>query len=315
MDGTVTSFFAGMAPHATTAGQEPQQRIPPHRTGMEGRLFLSLHRDTAWARTTLAWQRSEPPLSVQRALYCEAGLPDMAYIYITSTSGGILQGDRHLVGLELGRGARAHVTTQGATRIYGTDRTSGEKGATQTLQARLDGGSYLEYMPDQIIPYANSGFSQDAAFAVHETATLVYAETISPGRAGMGESFAYRSCSLRMRVTDQDGRFRFVDAARMVPSQPSSIRSFGVMGGYDTVSSLYVLTERRHVADLQRGIDGIILGDGSVAGGAAVMSGGTGVLARLLAHDAESAKAATGAAAALARRTILDAPFTAVRKS
>ncbi len=330
--------------------------IPPHRTGMEGRLHLSLLYDGA--RTIIAGQRAEPPLAVQRALYCEQSLPGMAYVYVTSTSGGILQGDRHVTRFDLGGGARAHITTQGATRIYGTRdsaRTEKKPAARASLRMSLGESSYLEYMPDQIIPYAGSRFRQDAVMSVHETATLVYAETVSPGRVGMGESFEYESCSLRMRVTDQNGRFRFVDAARMEPrvaslqsspsassqtayslspsSQPSDstqasslqpqsadepeldIKSFGIMEEYDVVSSLYVITEKKHVESLQKGMDGAILQHGEVAGGATVMSGNTGVMARLLGRDTESVGSAVTEAAAYARKVVLGAPFTGIRKS
>ena len=352
--GAAAAAGGGTAPQRYD--EEAADIIPPHRTGMEGRLHLSLLYDGT--RTIIAGQRAEPPLAVQRALYCEQSLPDMAYVYVTSTSGGILQGDRHVTRFDLGDGARAHITTQGATRIYGTRdsaRTEKKAAARASLRMSLGESSYLEYMPDQIIPYAGSKFRQDAVISVHETATLMYAETVSPGRVGMGESFEYESCSLRMRVTDQNGRFRFVDAARMEPrvaslqssppaspqtayslsssSQPSAstqtsslqsqsankptldIKSFGIMEKYDVVSSLYVITEKKHVESLQKGIDGTILRHGEVAGGATVMSGKTGVMARLLGRDTESVGSAITEAAAYARKVILGAPFTGIRKS
>ena len=329
----------GVAATAATAegGVLPRDdtyAIPPHRTGMEGRLHLSLHRDCV--RTVLGSQRAEPPLSVQRALYCEELLPDMAYVYITSTSGGMLQGDRHITRFDLDAGARAHITTQGATRIYGDDEASPgmeKPAARSSLRMSLGENSYLEYMPDQIIPYTGSRFQQDADILVHETATLAYVETVTPGRVGMGESFAYKSCNLKMRVTDQGGRFRFIDAARMEPraaqpslSQPSlrpqsknrselDIKSFGIMAEYNVVSSLYIITQKKHVDKLQKDIDGIILQHDKIAGGATTMRGSTGVMARLLGPDTESVKSAITEAAAYARKIILGAPFTDIRKS
>lgn len=332
--GVVAATAATAAAEEGASPQDDTYAIPPHRTGMEGRLHLSLHRDDA--RTVLGSQRAEPPLSVQRALYCEELLPDMAYVYITSTSGGMLQGDRHITRFDLGAGARAHITTQGATRIYGDDEASQgikKPAARSSLRMSLGENSYLEYMPDQIIPYAGSRFQQDADISVHETATLAYVETVTPGRVGMGESFAYKSCNLKMSVTDQDGRFRFIDAARMEPrvAQPSSsqpslrpqsknkseldIKSFGIMAEYNVVSSLYVITQERHVDRLQKDIDGIILRHDKIAGGATTMRGNTGVMARLLGPDTESVKSAITEAAAYTRKIILNAPFTDIRKS
>ena len=298
---------------------------PPNRMGREGRLYLSLRRGhDSDTKTRLTGCRSEPPLSVQRALYCEPGLPDMAYVYVASTSGGILQGDRHAISIGLGADAMAHVTTQGATRIYGTNRGAGGAAgleavaaARQALRISMGERSYLEYIPDQTIPYAGSVFWQDVELSIHDTATLAYAEILSPGRAGMGESFAYRLYGTRIRAVDQDGGFRFADAARITPLD-SRVDAFGVMGGYDTVASVYVITEQRYVESLQKGIDEMILQnhDGSdVTGGAAVMSGGAGVLVRLLGTGTEHVRSAVDGAAGLVRRTVLDAPFTRVRKS
>ncbi len=352
----VTATSAAAATGRGAASQKYKETvdiIPPHRTGMEGRLHLLLLHDGA--KTIIASQRAEPPLAVQRALYCEQFLPDMTYVYVTSTSGGILQGDRHVMRFDLGCSARAHITTQGATRIYGTkDSARIEKPAAQvSLRMSLEESSYLEYMPDQIIPYAGSRFQQDVTLSVHDTATLVYAETLSPGRIGMGELFEYESCSLKMRVTDHNGKFRFVDTARMDPRntslQPSAsphtahslssspqpsdstqtlslqsqsvdapeldIKSFGIMEKYNVVSSLYVITEKKHVENLQKVIDHTILQHDKVIGGATVMSGSTGVMARLLGRDTESITSTITDAAAVARKIILGAPFTDIRKS
>ena len=336
-----------VAAAAAAAASTPMAPVPPHRIGREGRLYLSLRRDDASdSRTILAGCRAEPPLSVQRALYCEQGLPGMAYVYVSSTSGGILQGDRHVIRLDLGAGATSHITTQGATRIYGTDCPPAPGGAAgtptsaaaptvtsppasssstttaaappeaarQTLHASLGERAYLEFIPDQTIPYAGSAFVQDVTLSVHDTATAIYAEIISPGRAGMGESFAYRLYDTKITVTNHDGTFRLADAARITP-QDSRVGSLGMMGKYDTVASMYVITEQRHVGPLQQEIDSMILQDDAVAGGAAVTHNDSGVLVRLLGSGSEPVKSAMYGAARLVRNAVLGAPFTQVRKS
>lgn len=285
------------------------------RVGKDGSLFLSLRQSDA--KTILARQRSEPPLCVQRALYCEHDLPEMAYVYLSSTSGGMLQGDTYTINFDLGPETKAHITTQGAARIYGTDRHDNALQAVQRIKMSLGENAYLEYIPDQIIPYADSRFTQETALSIHETATIIYAETVTSGRAGMGESFAYESCNLRMRAADQNQTFRFVDSARMTPLRSPGISTFGIMNKYGVISSLYILTKQKHVQHLQKNIEKIILqrhNDTAVDGGAAVMSGRTGVLVRLLGDDNESVKSVVNESVACARKMILDAPFTNVRK-
>ena len=301
-------------------------------TGRNGILQLSFHYDVQRAKTTLAKQRSEPPLCVQRAVYCEEALADMAYVYIASTSGGMLQGDTYAMDFEMGKQTKAHITTQGATRIYGTNNNISKCNTTQSLCISLQEHAYLEYIPDQIIPYADSEFSQDATFLVHETATLVYSEMITPGRVGMGESFRYKSCNLKMRVVNQNGNIRFIDASKMMPhaskikksnemqeqhTSNSDISSFGIMNMWEVVSSIYIITEKKYVEQLQNEIDHTILKKykGVVMGGAAIMKDSTGILVRLLSKDVESVKIITNDVIKCARKIILDAPFTGIRKN
>lgn len=292
------------------------------RTGRDGLLCLLLRQ--AHGRTVVAEQRTEPPLAMQRALYCEYSLPDMAYLYIASTSGGILQGDRQVISIKSEGASKAHITTQGATRVYGTDAQVG-RGASQLHKIALAHDSYLEYIPDQIIPYAGSRFTQDTEISMHGTSTLVYAETVAPGRVGMGESFAYESCRLRIRIADDQKRLRYADAAVMDPSR-AGMNSFGVMGGYGIVSSVYILTDCRIVPVLYDDIHQALrppAGAGAqsskqeaaVIGGATLLGCGAGILVRLLGADSESVKRAVDGVVRQARRHVLGAPFTKVRKS
>ena len=113
-----------------------------------------LERDSATGKTVIREQYSRVPLLAQRAIYLEETLPAMAYVYIVSPSGGILQGDRYRIDIALGNHTIAHVTTQGAMRIYKMDQNY----ASQIINIKVGDESYFEYIPDQIIPFRNSRF-------------------------------------------------------------------------------------------------------------------------------------------------------------
>ena len=87
------------------------------KTGKVGILHLKFEKDSLSGNTIIKEQYSHVPLLAQRAMYLEESLPTMAYVYIVSPSGGILQGDRYQIDIKLGNNTYAHVTTQGATRI------------------------------------------------------------------------------------------------------------------------------------------------------------------------------------------------------
>ena len=103
------------------------------KAGKLGALFLLLEKNAKVNKTVIKEQFSKVPLFTQRALYLEESLPSMAYLYIISPSGGVLQGDRYRIDIKLAENAIAHITTQGATRLYRMDKNF----ATQILNMFL----------------------------------------------------------------------------------------------------------------------------------------------------------------------------------
>ena len=81
--------------------------------------------------------------------------------------------------------AVAHMTTQGATKIYSMNSNS----ASQIVNITVDENCYLEYIPDQIIPYKNSRYYQKVNLNVHENSTLVYSEILTPWKSCNGRIF------------------------------------------------------------------------------------------------------------------------------
>lgn len=75
-------------------------------------------------------------------------LPGMPCVYMISTSGCVLQGDRLYVDIAMGPGSMAHVTTQSATKVHEMDANFASQVQTVTLAEH----SYLELMPGMTIP-------------------------------------------------------------------------------------------------------------------------------------------------------------------
>lgn len=276
--------------------------------GREGRLRLVFRKDSG---TVLSEQFAEAPFHAQRAMYCEESLPEMAYLYMMSSSGGILDGDSHRTEITLEEGAMVHLTTQGATRIHG----AGPAGARQGVRMDLGRDSYLEFIPDQIIPYRDSRYVQKTSITAHDSATLVYTEVLSSGRLAMAESFQYESCLLETVATGRDGRTRFADVAHIEPKR-RDVSAYGVMGGYKVAGSAYVLAPQPYVPGLYGDLNGLASsGEGSTAGGASIMPDGSGVLVRVLGYAAGDVSGMMLSAAALVRRRVLGASFSDIRKS
>src|SRR5215207_3539976 len=210
------------------------------KAGKVGALVLKMEHDPGRQKTVAKEQYSKVPLYTQRVLYLEEALPNMAYMYIMSPSGGILQGDRYRMDITLRKHAFAHITTQGATRIY---RMEGNY-ATQVINIDVGEDCYFEYIPDQVIPYRDSRFYQEANLHVHDNSTLLYSEIITPGRVASGEHFDYDICYMKAIAKDQSGGLKFTDVAMLEPKK-RDMKIFGVLSNHDVIGNMYIITKNK----------------------------------------------------------------------
>lgn len=277
--------------------------------GKNGSLRLIFQND-ADGKTILGDQFSEVPLHVQKALYYDDSWQDLAYLYIISASGGILQGDRYRIDITMKKDSKAHITTQGATRIYHMDANS----ATQMINVTLEEDSYLEFIPDQIIPYSRSRFYQKMSLNVHDSATLVYSEIITPGRVAMGESFEYDICYLKTRAVNQEDVLRLVDVANLEPKR-QRLTSFGILGDSTVVGSVYILTKKDNVVGLHEKLKGVISVGINVYGGASIIKDNSGVYVRILGKQTEAVKDVIQKILSETRHACAGFGFSAIRKN
>jgi urease accessory protein len=279
------------------------------KAGKLGGLVLGLEKDPETGKTVVKEQYSKVPLFTQRALYLEESLPSMAYIYVISPSGGILQGDRYRMDIKLKNSAYAHITTQGATRIYRMENNY----ATQIVNVEVDDGCYFEFIPDQIIPYRNARFYQTVNLNVHDNATMVYSEIIVPGRVATGESFEYDICYLKALAKNQKDILRFIDIAILEPKK-HNLKTLGILGTFSVVGTMYILTTGKYVAELNEAINSIMQKFFKISGGATILPYNCGVLVRMLGSVAADLRTAIYEVIKIIRKIILNASFTGVRK-
>ena len=279
------------------------------KSGKVGILDLELQANST-GKTVVTKQFSQVPLQVQRALYPENSLPNMAYLYVVSPSGGILQGDRYRTDVELKNKARAHMTTQGATRIYSMNSNS----ASQILNIKVDENCYLEYIPDQIIPYKNSRYYQKVNLDVHKNSTLIYSEILTPGRVAMEESFEYDICYLRTHCKDQDKKIRFLENTKIEPKK-QRLRNFGVLGEHTIVGTIYILTRKENVIELENNIFENLKNFENVSVGTSILPDESGIIIRILAKKTESVFDVVFKILEISRKKILGVSFSKIRKN
>jgi urease accessory protein len=161
-------------------------------TGAALHLFFEREKNGS---TLLRVKQQQPPWRVVRGFPTPSG-ETLAHIH--NVSGGILDTDSLVCRIELGACAQAQVTTTGATRIYRS--RSACHTATQQCEVQLGEGSYLEYLPDQLIPYAGSRFRQIVSIRLSRRASIIWWERVAPGREASGELFQYQSLASSLTV-------------------------------------------------------------------------------------------------------------------
>ena len=279
------------------------------KSGKVGILDLELQKNST-GKTVVTKQFSQVPLQFQRALYPENSLPEMAYLYVISPSGGILQGDRYRTDVSLKNKAIAHMTTQGATSIYSMNSNF----ASQILNITLDENCYLEYIPDQIIPFKNSRYYQKVNLNVHNNSTLIYSEILTPGRVAMGESFEYDICYLRTHCKNQDKKIRFLENTKIEPKK-QRMKDFGILGEYSIVGTVYILTRKDDVIELENTINKDIKNTEIVSVGTSILPDESGLVIRILGKKTDSVFDVIFKILEISRKKILGASLSKIRKN
>lgn len=209
-----------------------------HQGGSYGALELGFRLNKG-GRTILHHLYRRVPLIVQQALYFDEQLPDMPCVYILSSGGPTLEGDRYSVQVELERGAMAHISTGAATLITSMERGSAEQRQSITLHE----GSYLEWLPRPIIPAAHSRYRSSAEIVVAPAASLFWSEVVACGRLHSGECFDYDLLDLGATIRDTEGELLLCERQILEPSRlaPSD---YALLGPFTHFSSAIIITPK-----------------------------------------------------------------------
>jgi urease accessory protein len=145
--------------------------------------------------THLRVERQEIPWRVVRGFPNAAG---ETLAHLNNISGGILDTDDLELRIAVQPGARAQVTSTGATRIY-RSRAS-ERQALSRIEVDVAEDGFLEYLPDALIPYGGSRYQQITRIRLARGASLIWWEIVSPGREAAGEVFRYHQLASHLQI-------------------------------------------------------------------------------------------------------------------
>ncbi|MEV7415345.1 urease accessory protein UreD [Streptomyces sp. NPDC089919] len=278
------------------------------RPGKVGLLELGYAR--VGARTELVHHFQKSPLQIMRPLYFDPHRPDLPLTFLMSTGGGVLQADRLRTDLHVGAGAAALLTTQAATKVY---RMEHDYATAQTfLTAGPD--SYVEYLPDPVIPFVGSRFYQRTTVTADPSATVLLSETVLAGRLARGERHAYDVFASDLEVLLPDGRPVAVDTVRLEPGA-HRVDGPAVMAGHAVTAAFFALTPLAPAGELAGLLHAALPAHPSVRAGVSVLPDARGVWVRLLGPAAEPVAGALRTAWDCVRRRLIGVPAPHLRKS
>jgi urease accessory protein len=203
------------------------------KTQVRAQLRLTFAYQQDRQQTRLITCEQSPPLQVVRAF----SLPDGAALaHLHNLSGGVLGGDQLALAVNVGPQASVQLTSTGATRLYRCRPQM--SAASQTTTVQVQEGGLLEYLPDQLIPFAGARYHQYSTIDLADDAGLFWWETVAPGRAARGELFAYDQLHLSTRIAAQ-GRPLAIERFTLEP-QCKSLSSLARLGPYKYFCSLYI---------------------------------------------------------------------------
>lgn len=287
--------------------REMQQYSAAPRMGVDAvgkRGYLSLGFELDGSRTILRHWERRAPLIVQRALYCDHYWKELPYVYIVSSGGPNVDGDRYEQHFTLSRDAFAHITTGAATKI--AQMRHNHSALRQYIT--LDEGAYLEYLPEPIIPHRGSRFYSHTHITIAPTATLLYAEIYLCGRRWSGERFDYDILSVGVQAERSDGQRLFRDKFIVSPhSQSPSV--VGVMGDYEVLANVILLTPKPMADRIYSLCEPRF--DERLMAGITSLSNGCGLIYRVMGYDSQSVKHAVREFASLVRQTVKGYPLAA----
>lgn len=278
---TIGSSVAELAPF-----QDEPRQLKSGTVGKSG--FVRLGFEYEDGRTVLKRLERRLPYMVQRALYCDEPMPQLPWVFIITSTGCVVQGDRLAMEVSLGSGAQAHITTQAASKIHAMDANY----AVQVQSIMVADDAYLEYLPDPVIPHRSARFVSDTRITIAPTATVLWSEIIQPGRKHHhpDECFGATVMSMSIAAARSDGRRLFAEKLVIEP-QRYAVRQTGVMDSFDVLGNVILCTPKDCADRILERVQATVDLASGVAFGACRLPNDAGLIYKVVGRETVQVKA------------------------
>ncbi|MEZ7172319.1 urease accessory protein UreD [Sporosarcina sp. OR05] len=201
----------------------------------------------------------QPPLKASRELY--EGHNPMATVYIMESSGGMVAADRNDISIELKPDSSVRIIQQSALKIY---RSHTGETCIQSIRVQVGENARLEWMPEVIIPFADSKFQMETNIHVDKGSKLLWGEILAPGREKRGEVFDFTSMQSSMKIYHEKELVAF-DAIHFTP-ETMHYGQLGMLEDALYIGSIWLVSDTAKELDLRAIQEAMQVGEGLRAG-------------------------------------------------
>lgn len=195
---------------------------------------------------------------------------------VINTSGGLAGGDRFEVEAQAGEGTKLTLTTQAAEKIYRTPDVA----AQMMTRLGLARQAQLHWIPQMAILFDQARLVRRLDVEMHDSASLLIAESVVFGRTARGEAVRDGHFADRWRIRRGD-RLIFADQTLFSGDIAAQLNKVTVTGGGAAICSLLYVAP-----DAEARLEGMRAAVRDVAGPEGGISAWNGMLAmRLVGAD------------------------------
>lgn len=273
----------------------PRELLPYLRTrrgapsaseGKRGYLRMLFERDSA-GRSILRELERRTPIIVQQELYFDEAMPAMPCVYLLSSGGPNVDGDRYEHHIRVRQGAFAHISTGAATKL--AEMQSDHSSLAQTFELEAD--SYLEYLPEPTIPCRHARYVATTQITLDPSATFFFSEIYLSGRRHKrgGEHWAFDLLSIATSASRPNGEPLFDERMVIEPSRHSP-SSLGTMGTWEVLGNCFLLAPEATTEVLYAQMPSRIDRSEGLAIGVSRLPSHCGLMIRVLGNDTTAVK-------------------------
>lgn len=145
-------------------------------------------------------------------------------VFLLSYGGGLVGGDSVTLSIDVKKGSKLSLVTQGHTKIFKS--ATPDIVTSQALDVHVDDGAALCLIPDPVQPFESSVYAQKQHFHVKPKSSLCFVDWVTQGRTARGEDWSFvrwKGCNEVWLDAGQDKKQRLLVRDTVILSGPDSI--------------------------------------------------------------------------------------------